>query len=564
MYSLKTLFCTLALITVAVPADGNAFLARTPEAATTAVSEAFAKKLLAEIETILGSAHRSFTEKRLDRIQDDLRPTFESMPKNENGRLDHQAVAYLLHRVFVQRHGWFVRGLSPTEQVNSSSAAGILGDRVPDYVVQLFEKRIGRDGIDLHDLAVLAATIEHLAHTEALARLRLSYEAHALSPDDVISIEEADLVLDSYMCAYILGFTIGDGTIDSLTVHEVRMLSSNINQLYPNWGETQEFVREVKHKLSPTRDYLYFADVANVVEELGEAYGGWQDKECMRLRGELIAMEDRKGSGRVLLADFYHKALHQGDWQFSESTSYLQGLGALDRSDPQKPRLLIANYMNGNSNCVAHSTYYSVCCRDTCEALMGQIEQAIAAPDAAVQELANLASLLPSSSGLANQSLTPWLRKKLDEVGEHHGGRIPLHGRLFAQWMHFAFPRECAYPNLAGTVRPIEMQELLNDTDAEFTATSAEMEQYVGRASKSSRSVQHPMDPDAELNMWTVEEVLLVKQQPSTLAEIGKGLSAILFCGNLSLVGLLASVSMGLLRLRKSGLDAKVTPRVFV
>ncbi|OLP24478.1 hypothetical protein AK812_SmicGene48940, partial [Symbiodinium microadriaticum] len=25
----------------------------------------------------------------------------------------------------------------------------------------------------------------------------------------------------------------------------------------------------------------------------------------------------------------------------------------------------------------------------------------------------------------------------------------PLHGRLFAQWMHYAFPHECPYPQIA-------------------------------------------------------------------------------------------------------------------
>jgi len=42
------------------------------------------------------------------------------------------------------------------------------------------------------------------------------------------------------------------------------------------------------------------------------------------------------------------------------------------------------------------------------------------------------------------------LRGQLRRVAETHGGKVPLHGRLFAQWLHFVFPRECAFPHRAG------------------------------------------------------------------------------------------------------------------
>merc|ERR1719160_413847 len=37
--------------------------------------------------------------------------------------------------------------------------------------------------------------------------------------------------------------------------------------------------------------------------------------------------------------------------------------------------------------------------------------------------------------------------KQLDEVSQHHNGRIPIHGRLFQQWLHYVFPYECPYPS---------------------------------------------------------------------------------------------------------------------
>merc|ERR1719316_2303474 len=43
------------------------------------------------------------------------------------------------------------------------------------------------------------------------------------------------------------------------------------------------------------------------------------------------------------------------------------------------------------------------------------------------------------------------LRSQLLRIAETHGGKVPLHGRLFAQWLHYVFPRECPFPHKAGS-----------------------------------------------------------------------------------------------------------------
>merc|ERR1719355_360208 len=48
-------------------------------------------------------------------------------------------------------------------------------------------------------------------------------------------------------------------------------------------------------------------------------------------------------------------------------------------------------------------------------------------------------------------SISVEVQGRLEDVARLHGGRVPLHARLFAQWMHHAYPRECSYPHLAGT-----------------------------------------------------------------------------------------------------------------
>merc|ERR1719482_1646934 len=120
-------------------------------------------------------------------------------------------------------------------------------------------------------------------------------------------------------------------------------------------------------------------------------------------------------------------AVEEEKWQFGESLDYLRQLGAIDESDEQNPKVLIANYVNSPSNCVASSSYYSVCCRNECEDLLGHIETKIGKPEATPKELKSLVSALPSRTVLGNRDLPEWLATRLDEVAVHHHGTVPLH-----------------------------------------------------------------------------------------------------------------------------------------
>ena len=48
-------------------------------------------------------------------------------------------------------------------------------------------------------------------------------------------------------------------------------------------------------------------------------------------------------------------------------------MGALDETRGEA-YVRIANYMTGPSNCIASSSYYSVCCLNECEGLMNELE----------------------------------------------------------------------------------------------------------------------------------------------------------------------------------------------
>ena len=85
---------------------------------------------------------------------------FEALPTNE-GKLDHAAVRYALHKYFVQRHGWGVRGLSDLGK-GFQGQSGSLQDRVEEFVQSVFEQKLGAHGLNLREIATLAATLEKL------------------------------------------------------------------------------------------------------------------------------------------------------------------------------------------------------------------------------------------------------------------------------------------------------------------------------------------------------------------------------------------------------------------
>merc|ERR1719159_111612 len=323
----------------------------------------------------------------------------------------------------------------------------------------------------------------------------------------------------------------------------------NILEVYPTWPETQQFLRELYQSVAPKRDYLYYTDIETVIAEVGERFGRFQDIECRQLKDWLVEIEDQGvgGAGRVRIAEFYGKALHDGKWQFSESVDYLRQLGALDESDPSNLRVIIPNYISGPSNCVASSAYYSVCCMDECESILGRLEQMIAAPHATPATILKIVPMVSSATMPSNRTLSPWLSHRLEEVAQHHGGRVPLHGRLFAQWLHYAYPRECNFPHAAGAINPVRPEDLLESgqvSEDDISVNETEMQRIVAEAPP----VRH-RTPGAEAaaieesGMWTMDEELVVWRDPSSAAG---GSSA--FGRSFAFVGAIVSLSIALVR----------------
>merc|ERR1719378_337673 len=92
----------------------------------------------------------------------------------------------------------------------------------------------------------------------------------------------------------------------------------------------------------------------------------------------------------------------------------------------------------------------------------------------------------------------------LGQVAEHHGGEVPLHGRLFAQWMHYAFPHECPYPHTStSAVVPLSPSEFTKQTGASNWVSKENVVKHI-KNEDAGRPVSEP------LSQWTMEEELSV------------------------------------------------------
>mmetsp|Transcript_28943 Transcript_28943/g.67074 ORF Transcript_28943/g.67074 Transcript_28943/m.67074 type:complete len:553 (-) Transcript_28943:96-1754(-) len=494
----RVTMCRAACLLLLVPSNGRAFRGHVTEVSMN--PEDIRARVIEEVLSALGNSSR-VTGVHLQALEDALRPMYLSMPKNEFGNLGHATARYVLHRLFVQRHAMYIKGLEPAGASwnATSSAASVLQDRVPSFVQSLFEERLMGKGLGIHELAVLAATLEHLIHDEAVKRLEAAYGWENLSTHERHTSQDLQRVLDMYMTLFIVGNAEASSTADAL---------AEVANSYPGWPETQTFARQVQQSLTTSRaqeaDFadgaISFVGMSAVVEEIGERYGRWQDAECRDLKASLTRL-DTSGTGRVPLGDFYNAGL-SGSWQFSESLEYLRELGAVDEAS-SKPNVLIPNYVNAHSNCLASSSIYSVCCINECEALMGHLETKVAAPEATPRQLLELVAALPSATVPAPRVLSSQLTDRLNEVAASNGGMVPLHGRLFAQWLHNAYPQECPYPHVAGKTNPMTADEWMQVKGLSVSATKEDMKRYLEAAPA--------VDPKAELP-WSAEEELVAKQ----------------------------------------------------
>jgi len=449
-------------------------------------------------------------------FEDEMRPMFAALPKNQHGTLEPTTVRYALHRYFVNKHGWYIKGLEPLGQAwNSTSVADVMSKKVPAYIESLFDQELHGQGLGLHQLAAFAATLTDFVHNAALSDVMALYKALKLETTTSMRKEEADLVIRSY----VLQTLDGNGTIESR--FDVAAFEQEMVETFPDWDDFKAWVDDVRQTKSFERSARHLMPqeftletVVDDVQALNDHLGAFQDINCRSLKAALADVE-YKNTGRVLLSDFYRIGL-EGKYLFIEYVDYLRKLGALDETDPNHPTVIIANYLAGPANCMITTNFHSVCCFDECEHLFAQVEREIAAPYAEPSRIAGIIAGLPSDTVDAPRNLSNVVVTRLQEIADHHGGVVPLHGRLFAQWLHHAYPLECPYPHAAGTTKPVTPDEWLDETDTdEIGAPEDERLRITGAAKPTSNATE-------ALPWLAVEELVVphrvVKPKPASFS----------------------------------------------
>jgi predicted SAM-dependent methyltransferase len=374
-----------------------------------------------------------------------------------------------LHRYFVQRHGWHIDGLDRSAS-DFSEQDSISRQQVPAFLMDVFSEAFGQTGLMLHELAIFAATLEHMIHNEATERLKDVYKVLDYSTHNQLEVQQVQVAMAAYLVSLMQGQEV------LATREALDKATRKIVRTYPGWHDAQVWLDDVRQTISYLHEGMVnpfivnegssFTQVERSVQQVSERLGQYQDTECRDLKDQLLEHEEWPDSGRVLLSEFYKRGMETG-MQFVEKPEFLRQLGVLDETKPGEPRVIIPNYMLSQSNCLADMGFYSICCINECEALLAHLERKIGAPEASPAWIAAIVSNLSSSTVEAPRALPQNMIHRLEEVANRHAGTVPLHGRLFAQWLHFLFPRECPYPHAAGThapLTPAEWQETMSES----------------------------------------------------------------------------------------------------
>jgi len=431
-----------------------------------------------DIKEALGFEIKSGGE-RLEHFQKELNTMFTSLPKNADGLVGHQLVRYALHRYFLHRHGWFIRGLepgnsswTPLRRPDGSLPPAFVKEWVPTFLQNSIERRGGDHGMDLRDMAIMAATLEDLVHKEVETRLKMVYDVHLKPVDEIMPREQADEVLSTYLMTFLLA-----NNLTAKSREQLMLKRQLFAKKYKGYDVVHEwFVGTTAERLG-NASQADFKLVSEVVHDVGEKFHTFNDIECDDLRSTLRSVESRK-PGRVRLSAFYNMTRFT-HWRFTEKAEYLKTLGALDDTDPRNPSVIIANYVMARPNCLEASNLYAVCCRNSCEDLISHLEREIGVEKATPAWIAELVAALPSETVKAPRELSPTLLERLDQIALHHGGEVPLHGRLFSQWMHHAYPRECPFPHETGSINPQTADEWMKESGSTTQETEEQMHERI-------------------------------------------------------------------------------------
>lgn len=456
-------------------------------------------------------------EEKLSTIERSIKPMWNTMPKT-NGRIDRRSLRYMVHRYFMQTSSLMIRGFEPTRPVNEShwGVADILSQQVPAYVESILESSHAlQKGFGLEDAVHMIVMLEQLIFDSETELLQRVYADQRKPLDRHLSHKGLMQILEAYMVHWMV-----EGNPS-----EIRAVLPNktlLAEIVPHYHELMKFAEGRVQTLQYTRDQnpaaalkqgrgynlwsrkYSFDDAHEVVGGITHSFQAYWESECASMKASLVEM-DTHNTGRVPLSRFYGTGL-ETDWRFGESEAYLRELGALDETSSWRgPQVIIPNYIQATSNCIVSAPHYRVCCVNECESLLGEIEVAVGAPTALPSAILSIVRNMTSQTTLDHDEpphLERSLINQLEQVAKTHSGMVPLHGRLFAQWLHYVFPRECQFPHKLGMVSSVTPDEY----GASYIASQAEMKKHASNTEGTVIDVSVAKEELQWMSQWSPDE----------------------------------------------------------
>jgi len=509
-------------------------------------SKVFRQNILDATVAMMGCGGQLAGDK-LSAIESALLPMWRTMPKNNYGYVERRSLRYLVSRYFVQRSSMMVRGFEPTRPVNHShwGVADILSEQVPGYVESVLEsKHAEQHGFSLEDAVHMVAMLDQLIFDSESTILEEAYKSKGMSTQSAISHQELTQVIEAYFVHWILGY-YKEG-VSVLMANRALLLET-----VPHWETTVAFgagqikLLEFERQRTPqpyrgkdTWAKMYsLQDAHKVVGSITSSFQSFWESECASMKKTLVGMDEHR-TGRVPLSRFYASAIDT-DWRFRESEAYLRELGALDETSRWNAKqVIIPNYLQAALNCIVSTPHYRVCCASECEAHLRELEAEIGAPVAEPDTILALVENMTSPVSLDDEYSSPQLgsslKAQLRQVAETHAGKVPLHGRLFAQWLHYVFPHECPFPHKTGSVTSVGPTEFGDD----FVAQSEEMKKLARNASAADARLVAGREELHWMSQWSEEEEFIVDYSH----ELHNGRWSLM--GGLAVIGGLGAVAL--------------------
>ncbi|CAK0843613.1 unnamed protein product [Prorocentrum cordatum] len=443
--------------------------------------------------------HRSSEGARLAELEGALAATWRSLPKNGAGLLEAQTLRLVVRRHFSRASALVVRGFEPSQQywpqaAGRAGGAGAFGDGALEQLGGALAsgQAASPRGFSARDAALVVLLVERLVSDQEEALLEEAYENCSLSPHGRIGRAQLQTALEHYLVQWMMGS-------DRETANALLANRSILESGFPHWAALADLLRGSVRALDFRRQRAMqpgalraeysFQEARAIVAGITRSFASFWDDECRVMKEGLVKMDTYR-TGRVPLSKFYGAGLDT-EWRYGESEAYLRGLGVLDESSRWLGKqVIITNYMHGESNCIVSGSHYKVCCMDDCEGLLGEIEAAAGSPALDPLELLELVENVAAPT-LAADDGTPALPRalaaQLRSIAAAHGGVVPLHGRLFARWLHLAFPHHCPLPPPAAShaARPVA------SFSDEQMATREEMLQHAGAAAAAADEAEN-------------------------------------------------------------------------